>query len=217
MTSSKTRPAHAPATTRDRVLAAAERLLGEGSAAFSMRDLAAAAGVSFATPFNQFGSKLEIMRALSAERIERMHRRAAASVGSADGVQRVLDVVGIAASVMTEAPRVNRAVMAAIGAPAAEPEAQPGPRPGKIRERSRALWAEALGDAACLSKAHRALGRMVLPDQLAIAFRGVLSFWTAGEIDDSDLRPRAVAAAAALLFGFVDEGRRDSLAGLMLP
>ena len=206
MTSSKTRPAHAPGTTRDRVLAAAERLLGEGSADFSMRDLAAAAGVSFATPFNQFGSKLEIMRALSAERIERMHRRAA-TAASADSVQRVLDVVAIAAAVMTEAPPVNRAVMAAIGAPGAEP--------GKVRERSRALWEEALGDAACLSPAHRALGRLVLPDQLAIAFRGVLSFWTAGEIQDPDLRPCAVASAAALLFGFVDAPRQALLAELM--
>jgi AcrR family transcriptional regulator len=210
MTSSKTRPAHAPGTTRDRVLAAAERLLGEGSADFSMRDLAAAAGVSFATPFNQFGSKLEIMRALSAERIERMHRRAA-TAASVDSVQRVLDVVAIAAAVMTETPRVNRAVMAAIGAPGS----QQGSEPGAVRERSRALWAEALGDAACLSPAHRVLGRLVLPDQLAIAFRGVLSFWTAGEIQDPDLRPCALASAAALLFGFVDAPRQALLAELM--
>ena len=48
------------------MLDAAERLLRDGNAEFSMRDLAAEAGVSFATPFNQFGSKPAIMQALSA-------------------------------------------------------------------------------------------------------------------------------------------------------
>ena len=47
--------------TKDRVLDAAKRLLAGGSAAFSMRELAEEAGVSFATPFNQFGSKAAIM------------------------------------------------------------------------------------------------------------------------------------------------------------
>ena len=46
---------------RERVLDAAERLLARGGAGFSMRDLAEEAGVSFATPFNQFGAKGAIM------------------------------------------------------------------------------------------------------------------------------------------------------------
>ncbi len=50
--------------TRERVLDAAERLLANGSAAFSMRELAEEAEVSFATPFNQLGSKAAIMLAL---------------------------------------------------------------------------------------------------------------------------------------------------------
>lgn len=37
---------------RNRVIDAAERLLRDGKAEFSMRDLATEAGVSFATPFN---------------------------------------------------------------------------------------------------------------------------------------------------------------------
>jgi AcrR family transcriptional regulator len=60
---------------RQRVLDAAERLLRDGKAEFSMRDLASEAGVSFATPFNQFGSKPAIMHALSARRIDAMLTR----------------------------------------------------------------------------------------------------------------------------------------------
>jgi AcrR family transcriptional regulator len=198
---------NSPPTTRERVLAAAESLLGNGAAEFSMRDLAAAAGVSFATPFNQFGSKLAIMHALSARLIEQMHKRASAASLSADASERVLEVVTIAASVMLEKPQVNRAVRGAVGSAGAES--------GDVRARSRALWADALGDAEGLVSATRDLGRAVLPEQLAIAFRGTLSFWTAGEIPDEDLQPEAIAAAASLLFGFVENARRGQLADLM--
>ncbi|MBS9476887.1 TetR/AcrR family transcriptional regulator [Ancylobacter radicis] len=200
-------PSHLALSTRERVLAAAESLLAERTAEFSMRDLAAAAGVSFATPFNQFGDKLSIMRALSAARIDQMHERAAAAELSADATERVLEVVAIAVGVMIENPAVNRAVMGAIGAP--------GTTAGDIRERSRALWAAALGDGTGLMKEHLALARSVLPEQLANAFRGVLSFWTAGEVRDQDLRAEALAAAATLLLGFSASTRRDRLIVLM--
>jgi hypothetical protein len=41
-----------------------------------------------------------------------------------------------------------------------------------------------------------------LPRQLAFAFRGVLSFWTAGELPDAALAPNAEEIAKALLRGF---------------
>lgn len=191
----------APLPTRDRVLAAAETLLDNGKAEFSMRDLAAAADVSFATPFNQFGSKLAIMRALSARRIATMHDRLAASALPAPAPQRVMTAVRIAVAVMTEAPAVNRAVMGAIGAPGAEG--------GDTLERSRAYWAAALGDAAA------GLEVPMLPELLAIAFRGALSFWTAGEIDEAELLRMAQAAAAGLLLGFVCEADRTALITLV--
>lgn len=168
-----------------------------------MRDLASAAGVSFATPFNLFGSKLSIMRALSTERIELMHERMNAAALPRDAIDRVLQVVAIAAETMTEKSSVNRAVMGAIGAP--------GAMGGETFERSRALWSAALGDGEGLRPDVQALGRSVIPEQLAIAFRGALSFWTAGEFRDDDLRPQALAIAALLLLGFADPGRREAL------
>lgn len=42
-----------------------------------------------------------------------------------------------------------------------------------------------------------------------------LSFWTAGEIEDKNLRQEAVAAAASVLFGFVAADRKDWLAEVM--
>jgi AcrR family transcriptional regulator len=194
-------------TTRQRVLRAAERLLGTGRPEFSMRELAAEAGVSFATPFNLFGGKGAILHALSAERIAAMHARFAAAPPPGDAVARVLAAVGIAAAVMLESPAINRAVMAALGAPSSEP--------GGVWARSRALWAEALGEGDGLAPRTRALAWNTLPDQLALTFRGVLSFWTAGEIVDQDLGLRAKAAAAALLLGFVEGNAREPLEAML--
>jgi AcrR family transcriptional regulator len=205
------KPALSPASpsradgTRHRILEAAERLLRGGSADFSMRDLAAEAGVSFATPFNQFGSKIAIMQALSAQRITRMAERFAQADVIGHVADRVLAAVDIASAVMLNDPHVSRAVMGSLGAPSDEP--------GQVRAQSRALWADAIGAADGFAPGLAELGRTVLPDHLALAFRGVLSFWSAGEITDSDLAPRARAATAALLLGFVSDEQRASLLG----
>jgi AcrR family transcriptional regulator len=206
MTSDKAQPAQ-KVQTRNRVLDAAERLLGKGSAAFSMRDLAEEAGLSFATPFNQFGSKAAIMLALSARRIATMHAQLAGATLPTAAVARVLLAVEVAAEVMLAAPAVNRAVMGAIGAP--------NETPGQVAARSSDFWAEALGDGAGLADTTRRSALAVLPGQLTIAFRGVLSFWTAGEIPDEALHPCARAAAAAVLLGFVQRNDRAALAAVM--
>ncbi len=185
--------------SRERVLDAAERLLAHGGAAFSMRELAEESRLSFATPFNQFGSKAAIMLALSGRRISLMHERLAEASLPNNAVTRVLLAVGVASSVMLTAPAVNRAVMGAISAPS--------DTPGDVSSRSSALWAEALGGGNGLAKPTRTLALATLPDQLAVAFRGVLSFWTAGELSDEMLARRGRAAAAAVLLGFA--GRND--------
>ncbi|WP_372054123.1 TetR/AcrR family transcriptional regulator [Tistrella mobilis] len=192
-------------STRARILAAAERLLGTGRPEFSMRELAAEAGVSFATPFNQFGSKLAIMHALSQALIAEMRGRVAAGPKPTDAALRVLAAVAITAEVMLEQPAVNRAVMGALGAPGAEP--------GAVLAASRALWAAAIGDGAGL--AAPAYAATILPDQLAFGFRGVLSFWTAGELTDADLPVQARKAAAVALLGFVVPERRDALMAIL--
>lgn len=194
-------------STRERILDAAERLLARGENAFSMRDLAAEAELSFATPFNQFGSKGGIMLALSARRIDAMHARLVQEQHLGPAPVRVLAAVDIAVAVMLAAPSVNRIVMGSIGSPS---EAV-----GDVSSRSSALWKSALGDGDGLKSVTRALALATLPDQLAIAFRGALSFWTAGEYDDEVLGHRARAAAATCLLGFVGaDGRSELLTAL---
>lgn len=181
---------------RQRVLDAAERLLRAGKADFSMRDLAAAAGVSFATPFNQFGNKAAIMQALSTRRIEAMEERFAAAPSLTDARARVLLATDLAVTVMLEEPEVNRTVMGWLGTAA--------PSPGRTWTRSAALWTLALGSGEGLIAERRDEGLRRLPRNLALGFRGVLSFWTAGELPDAALGSYAAEAAETLLLGYAE-------------
>jgi AcrR family transcriptional regulator len=177
------------------VLDAAERLLGVGERDFSMRDLAAEAGVSFATPFNQFGSKAAIMYALSERRISAMTERYVSLDATGDAVQRVARAVESASITMLEKPIVNRVVMGWISTS--------NPAPGEVLPRSKALWARALGEGDGLRVELRERACRTLPEQLAFGFRGVLSFWTAGEIPDAALTHCALDIAKTLMLGYV--------------
>lgn len=181
---------------RQRVIDAAERLLRDGKAEFSMRDLAAEAGVSFATPFNQFGSKAAIMHALSGRRIDTMTQRFMEATSPPNAADRVLLAVEMAVDVMLEEPAVNRAVLGWIGTA--------GPAPGQVLMHSMTLWTLALGTGEGLAASRREEALLRLPGQLAFAFRGVLSFWTAGELPDAALASNAREIASTLLLGFSD-------------
>ncbi|UAK26300.1 TetR/AcrR family transcriptional regulator [Sphingomonas nostoxanthinifaciens] len=181
---------------RQRVIDAAERLLRNGRADFSMRDLAAEAGVSFATPFNQFGSKAAIMHALSERRIDTMAQRYAEASPPPDAAGRVLLAIDMAVAVMLEEPGVNRAVMGWIGTS--------GAAPAKALQHSTALWTLALSAGEGLPEGARERALSCLPGQLAIAFRGALSFWTAGELPDEALGANARDIAITLLRGFTE-------------
>ncbi|MGI4732656.1 MAG: TetR/AcrR family transcriptional regulator [Janthinobacterium lividum] len=194
-------------SVRERVIDAAERLLRDGNADFSMRDLAAEAAVSFATPFNQFGSKGAIMHALSERRTDTMATRFAEARQPPDAASRVMLAVDTAVAVMLEEPGVNRAVMSWIGTG--------GGRPGQAWVRSIALWTVALGAGEGIPEDRRDLALQCLPRQLALAFRGALSFWTAGELPDDGLSRDARAVANTLLLGFI--GRSPSPAEVRQP
>jgi AcrR family transcriptional regulator len=186
---------------RRRVLDAAERLLRDSKAEFSMRDLASEAGVSFATPFNQFGSKAAIMQALSARRIDTMEMRFATAPPCADVTDRILLAMEVAAAVMLEDPAVNRAVMGSLGST--------NPSPGGILARSTAFWALALGTGDGLIATRREQALLCLPMQLAFGFRGVLSFWTAGELPDDALASHAQGVASTLLIAFTKRRSKE--------
>jgi AcrR family transcriptional regulator len=186
---------------RQRVLDAAERLLDIGEREFSMRDLAAEAGVSFATPFNQFGNKAAIMYALSDRRISAMTARYASIDATGDAVRRVACAVECAAITMLEKPVINRVVMGWISTS--------NPASGEVLQRSKELWARAVGEGDGLRVELRERACRTLPQQLAFGFRGVLSFWTAGEVSDAALTQCALDIAETLMRGYVVDRATD--------
>jgi AcrR family transcriptional regulator len=195
---------------REVVLDAAERLLqASPNAEFSMRALAAEAGVGFATPFNHFGSKNAIMQALSSRVIERMAASFQEEHPQGDAVDRVLAMGRISVSALLEKPEVSKAVVGSLGVVS--------PSPSAVRPQSEALWSQALGDLSGLEPGTRALARAVLPQQLAFTFRGCLSFWIAGELTDEMLERAFRAGASTVLLGFADPVRRAGIVAQMSP
>ncbi len=186
---------------RDLVLDAAERLLQRSQTAeFSMRALAAEAGVGFATPFNHFGSKNAILQALSSRMIERMASRFRDKAPPGDAIDRVLAMARISVGLLLEQPKVSKAVVGSLGLP--------GPTPSSVRPQSEAIWSLALGDLSGIARELRARARDVLPQQLAFTFRGCLSFWIAGELTDDDFMQAFETGASTLLLAFTSLGRR---------
>ena len=128
-----------------------------------MRHLGSEAGVSFATPFNQFGSKAAIMHGLSERRIDTMAKRFTEASPPVDAADRVLMATDIAVQVMLEEPVVNRAVMGWLGTAARAP--------GRVWAHSTALWTLALGAGEGLAAPWREQALSCLPGQLAYRFR----------------------------------------------
>jgi AcrR family transcriptional regulator len=189
---------------RELVLDAAERLLQAGDAGdFSMRRLAAEAGVGFATPFNHFGSKTAIMQALSSRLIARMADRFAAAPRQGDALDRVLTMGELACALLLEKPEIHKAVVGSLGTA--------GPAPSAVRAHSERLWVLALGDHAGMAPERLLLAREMLAGQLAYGFRGCVSFWIAGELGGERLAASFAGLAASIMLGFARPDRQADL------
>jgi hypothetical protein len=138
-----------------------------------------------------------IMHALSGRRIDTMTKRFAEAPPLPDATDRVLLAIDTAVAVILEEPGVNRAVLGWLGTA--------GPSPGQVLAHSTTLWMLALGSGDGLTAGRREQALRCLPGQLAFAFRGVLSFWTAGELTHDALALNAREIARVLLLGFTEQ------------
>lgn len=189
---------------RDAVLDAAMRLLrSDPGADFSMRTLAAEAGVSFATPFNHFGSKNAIMQALSTRLIAQMAASFEKAAPGGDAIDRVTAMGHIAVALLLKQPDVYKAVVGSLGVV--------GPAPTEVMGQSCALWRLALGDLDGIAEDVAEVARLGLAEQLAFGFRGCLSFWIAGEVGNHALDHIVAANLSTTLLGFAKPDRRADL------
>jgi AcrR family transcriptional regulator len=196
------------ARARESILDAAERLLERNHAAdFSMRELAAEAGVSFATPFNLYGSKVAIMQALSSRLIDLMARTFKQSEPGGSPVERVLLMAQVACGVLLDKPAVSKTVVASLSAP--------GMGPTEVHATSAALWLTALSGSGNSRMAWPKIGSEVIAQQLAYTFRGCVSFWIAGELSDERFEHTVQRCALVVLLGFsTGKQKADTIARL---
>ncbi|WP_158265630.1 TetR/AcrR family transcriptional regulator [Blastopirellula marina] len=189
---------------RDAVLDAAERLLcSSDTADFSMRALAAEAGVGFTTPFNHFGNKTAIIRAISARLIERMAARFQTKTKPDGLIDRTFLLADVAVELVLKQPEVHRAVIGSLGVASSTPSA--------VMPQSQSLWSLVLeGKTSELARDAKPVANQ-LPEQLALAFRGCLSFWVAGEIGDEQLCGTVRRAVSLVLLGLVSPKHRVRL------
>lgn len=94
------------------IVRAARALMQTGTTGFSMRTLAAQAGVSIATPYNLFGSKQAIMYAVLDADLEVYQKRLAHL--RVDKIEIFFKAVSLATSLYSTEPAFYRAVLSAV-------------------------------------------------------------------------------------------------------
>lgn len=194
------------ALARHGMLDAAARILHASDPPdFSMRDLCEAAGVSFATPFNHFGSKTGVVRALAMRIFADVHNRYARSDKTGDTIDRVFAMAAAGTEVWLANPAVNRYISSSLMV-AGNKE-----HPEQFLAHSCKLWLEALGSLDGLEGVDEKASPSSLSLGLAIAFRGIMALWIGGEVSDSQFEPLLQAQVAYLLLGFAPRHRRSHL------
>jgi AcrR family transcriptional regulator len=163
---------------RQRILDAAEAMIRrDEEVAFSMRQLAKEAGVSFVTPFNLLGSKLGVLVAL-VERSVESRFAALAEMKDEDPIERIFALGDGSVRIYAEDEAFARPLIRALMSAPEQAASK-----SHFLEGATALWGQALSDGAAQ--------RLLRPDgnvhliarQLHVQFRGGLALWATGEID----------------------------------
>lgn len=186
---------------QDDIVAAAETLIRDrGDTGFSMLDLAKAAGVSPATPYNLFGGKSAILYALLNRSADSIFTAAATHKES--NADRVLDAADALARVLAGDPAFYKplyaylmGVMDASWRPA-------------FMSRAHQYWAGAfMVDPA----SGTAIAPLIIADLLVTQALGCVELWVHGEIADAALSTELQRSAGAVVLGIVDTWERERL------
>jgi AcrR family transcriptional regulator len=191
---------------RETILLAAQGLLERPERTdFSMRELAEAAGVSFVTPFKHFGSKDGLLGALMFRRFQEVEAHYKTQPPGGDALDRVLFMARLGADVMLAQASVTRAMAIGIGA-------------GESRELirgARNLWALALGDLDGLDTTWSKDAASLLPEQLAVLFRGALVMWVGGDLSDEQFPAIVETCVASHLAAYCHPEQKAALARII--
>ena len=183
---------------RERILEAARKLIRQTvSTDWSMRLLAERAEVSLATPYNLFGSKTGVLYALLNKSLDEVER-AAHEFSSADPVERMLEVAGIAADVYARDSAFYRPLSQfLLGA------RDVVHRP-KFIARSLERWNRTVQAGIRHGLLPPTTPAELLARQLMLSFVGALELWIHEEIDEEAFRAQSLYGAMLLLLAYAE-------------
>jgi AcrR family transcriptional regulator len=197
------------AERRERILASAQRIIGEhGYASLTMRDLARASRVTVPTIYNLIGSKEAVLFAAVEDRTAHFEA-AVAATAARPPCERVLAIVEACVDEFLQLPLYYRAMLGLIYASQAA---------GSMRLRTSRAVQGPIERALTEMSAAGELAAWVEPRALASqieSFVQVASLrWSTGVLEDEALRSESVQGAALLLLGVVSAAHRERLEAL---
>lgn len=201
--------AEAKERRRQQVLAAVESCIREaGRVDFSMRELAAKAEVSFATPFNLFGKKEDILVALFNKRVVEQASRASARAESSTGLENLLKVAEESCDAYLADAELFRPLARSL-------RGQQAPQIDSVAQQAQDIWHAALEQCLQEKTIKYNAGLKALARQLHISFRMVFSMWAADELSDREFRKQVVFNSAAFVLPFLTTAGKQQLTSLL--
>ena len=181
---------------RARILDAAVELLREKGVDFTTRALAARANVSEATPFNHFGSKQGVFRALVDRTLDELAVRLAATRAPRDPLLRVFTYGALITDVYAADPDVYRPIFGDLFRTADE-------QSERLVFESIALWQAQLEYARERGALQPGRDLRVVATQLEVDWLGALNLWVARAYEREAWLDRVEYGIAVMLSGLV--------------
>ena len=177
---------------KQQVLTAVEdSIRAEGAVNFSMRELAEKASVSFATPFNLFGSKDDILVALFEKRISEQASLTADRARKGSAMESLLHIAVDSCDAYMADAELFRPLMQAVRAH--------NPQLSTVHEQAFEMWVNALKDC----QTDRVISPTADIDQvgrrLHMSFRMAFWLWASEALDNHSFREHALYSTIACL------------------
>lgn len=190
----------------DRILDAAGALLREtGGVAFTMKEVAARAGVAPATPYNLLGTKDGLLYALLNRALDPLfigvlrHK-------AADPLEHPIEAAAFAAELYTADPVVYRELSRVYLATRDDLH-----RPW-FMHRSMSFWKHSLEIAILQQRLpHDEAERDDLPRLLMLHFIGCIDLWVNHDLDDAGFRAQVAYGTCLIMLGFADAAGQKRL------
>jgi AcrR family transcriptional regulator len=193
------------ADRRAKIVSAAREIIREtGRTGLSMRSLAARAQVSLATPYNLFGSKQGVLDALLQENLE-MFRLALSRSVSRDPIERIFDVVALAAEFYLADQKFYKALYLALF------EAENVELRHLYSAGRQQFWESLVLDAIASHHIEAGVDPTALSRTLRYIFTGALHGWATAGIEPSGLEAELGYGVSLVLYASATEEARGRI------